>query len=109
MSLLREYGTANCSVTLSVSTDERETDRGPTRPATNRCPDPMAGGIETEDQRRLLVENGCELGQGFLFSRPVFLDQIERMYKSTRPSPGSSPRSRHVPARSVPQVMGSGA
>jgi len=31
----------------------------------------VAEGVETEDQRRALVELGCDVGQGYLFSRPV--------------------------------------
>jgi diguanylate cyclase (GGDEF)-like protein/PAS domain S-box-containing protein len=31
----------------------------------------VAEGVETEKQRELLLELGCVLGQGFLFSRPV--------------------------------------
>ena len=31
----------------------------------------VAEGIETEDQRRALQDLGCDLGQGYLFSRPV--------------------------------------
>ena len=31
----------------------------------------IAEGIETEEQRRLVQELGCELGQGFLFARPM--------------------------------------
>ncbi|MFM7652223.1 MAG: putative bifunctional diguanylate cyclase/phosphodiesterase [Vulcanococcus sp.] len=31
----------------------------------------VAEGIETELQRRLLLEMGCTIGQGYLFSRPV--------------------------------------
>jgi diguanylate cyclase (GGDEF)-like protein/PAS domain S-box-containing protein len=42
---------------------------------------PLAEGIETEQQRRFLVENGCSLGQGFLFSRPVPADQIVTLYR----------------------------
>ena len=37
---------------------------------------PLAEGIETLAQRRFLVEQGCTLGQGFHFSRPVPADQI---------------------------------
>jgi EAL domain-containing protein (putative c-di-GMP-specific phosphodiesterase class I) len=37
----------------------------------------LAEGIETEEQLRFLVERGCELGQGFLFSRPVPAAEIE--------------------------------
>jgi diguanylate cyclase (GGDEF)-like protein/PAS domain S-box-containing protein len=33
--------------------------------------EPLAEGIETDEQRRFLVEHGCLLGQGFHFSRPV--------------------------------------
>ena len=47
--------------------------------------EPIAEGIETEDQRRFLVDRACGLGQGFLFSRPVPLDQIEAMRRSSRP------------------------
>jgi diguanylate cyclase (GGDEF)-like protein/PAS domain S-box-containing protein len=32
---------------------------------------PLAEGIETPEQRAFLVETGCRLGQGYLFSRPV--------------------------------------
>jgi EAL domain-containing protein (putative c-di-GMP-specific phosphodiesterase class I) len=37
----------------------------------------LAEGIETEEQLKFLVEQGCELGQGFLFSRAIPADQIE--------------------------------
>jgi diguanylate cyclase (GGDEF)-like protein/PAS domain S-box-containing protein len=32
---------------------------------------PVAEGIETEAQLRFLVEEGCRVGQGFLFGRPI--------------------------------------
>jgi len=32
---------------------------------------PLAVGVETEEQRRFLVDLGCRLAQGYLFSRPV--------------------------------------
>jgi EAL domain-containing protein (putative c-di-GMP-specific phosphodiesterase class I) len=31
----------------------------------------LAEGIETEDQFRFLLENGCDEGQGYLMSKPV--------------------------------------
>ena len=33
--------------------------------------EPLAEGIETEAQRSFLLEHGCELGQGFLFSHAL--------------------------------------
>jgi diguanylate cyclase (GGDEF)-like protein/PAS domain S-box-containing protein len=42
--------------------------------------EPLAEGIETEAQRRFLVEHGCHIGQGFLFSRPVPAAEIERLW-----------------------------
>ena len=38
--------------------------------------EPLAEGVETEEQRRFLVDQGCRYGQGFLFSRPLPTDQI---------------------------------
>jgi diguanylate cyclase (GGDEF)-like protein/PAS domain S-box-containing protein len=45
---------------------------------------PLAEGIETEEQRRFLVEHGCPLGQGFLFSRAVPADEIRALYDARR-------------------------
>lgn len=39
----------------------------------------VAEGVETEAQRRLLLEMGCDHAQGFLFSRPVDADEFTRM------------------------------
>jgi EAL domain-containing protein (putative c-di-GMP-specific phosphodiesterase class I) len=39
---------------------------------------PLAEGIENEEQLRYLVDHGCELGQGFLFSQPVPSDELIR-------------------------------
>jgi diguanylate cyclase (GGDEF)-like protein len=33
--------------------------------------EPLAEGVETDGQRRFLIERGCVLGQGFLFAAPV--------------------------------------
>ena len=44
----------------------------------------LAEGIETEEQRTFLAELGCDLGQGFLFSRPVPVAEIEAMLAAER-------------------------
>ena len=41
----------------------------------------LAEGIETEDQLRFLTAHGCQLGQGFLLSRPVTGDEIPDLYR----------------------------
>ncbi|HKV69057.1 MAG TPA: EAL domain-containing protein, partial [Gaiellales bacterium] len=42
---------------------------------------PVAEGIETEAQRAFLLEQGCPLGQGYLFSRPVPAAALERIVR----------------------------
>ncbi len=42
---------------------------------------PVAEGVETEAQRRFLVEEGCRVGQGFFFGRPVVPQEIPRLVR----------------------------
>ncbi|HEY3431146.1 MAG TPA: EAL domain-containing protein [Rhodocyclaceae bacterium] len=42
----------------------------------------LAEGVETEGQQRFLDDNGCGLAQGYLFSRPMPLDQALDWLKS---------------------------
>jgi diguanylate cyclase (GGDEF)-like protein len=44
--------------------------------------EPLAEGVETDEQRRYLLEHNCRYGQGFLFSRPVPVHEIETLYGS---------------------------
>jgi diguanylate cyclase (GGDEF)-like protein/PAS domain S-box-containing protein len=45
--------------------------------------EPLAEGVETEQQRSFLVEHGCRYGQGFLFSRPLPTDEIQPFYDAS--------------------------
>ena len=45
----------------------------------------VAEGVETMAQARLLRSQGCELMQGFLFSRPVPADEMAEMLRQHRP------------------------
>ena len=44
----------------------------------------VAEGVETIDQRELLVAAGCDYGQGFLFSKPVPATEFEALLGQTR-------------------------
>lgn len=39
----------------------------------------VAEGVETESQRKFLLENGCDVIQGYLFSRPVPADEFAKL------------------------------
>ena len=39
----------------------------------------VAEGVETEAQREFLRKCSCQVGQGFLYSRPVSVEEFERM------------------------------
>ena len=47
----------------------------------------IAEGIETEGQRKLLADAGCDYGQGFLFSQPVPPEQFEKLLLAQNPRP----------------------
>jgi EAL domain-containing protein (putative c-di-GMP-specific phosphodiesterase class I) len=50
----------------------------------------LAEGIETEEQRRFLLQNGCQFGQGRLFGSPVsaddFLELVVRQASGEHPA-----------------------
>ena len=41
----------------------------------------IAEGVETKEQRQFLLDNGCTLYQGYLFSKPVPIEQFEALLK----------------------------
>jgi EAL domain-containing protein (putative c-di-GMP-specific phosphodiesterase class I) len=54
----------------------------------------VAEGVETESQRQMLRELGCQAAQGYLFSRPLPVDELEDLLRArgnapAGPSPGS--------------------
>jgi EAL domain-containing protein (putative c-di-GMP-specific phosphodiesterase class I) len=44
----------------------------------------LAEGVETEEQNRFLRDHGCQVLQGFLFSRPLPYDELVRFYCGRR-------------------------
>jgi EAL domain-containing protein (putative c-di-GMP-specific phosphodiesterase class I) len=42
----------------------------------------LAEGVETEEQARVLREQGCDEVQGFLFSRPISADQLMKLLEA---------------------------
>jgi diguanylate cyclase (GGDEF)-like protein/PAS domain S-box-containing protein len=60
---------------------------------------PLAEGIETEEQWHFLLEQGCTLGQGFYFGRPVAAEEITPRAKtgSALPEPQEPTGPRAVP------------
>lgn len=48
----------------------------------------IAEGVESEQQRRFLLQEGCRLGQGYLFQRPVAPDLFEQWAGTIQPMVG---------------------
>lgn len=44
----------------------------------------IAEGVETDEQQQFLLEEGCYLGQGFLFYKPLQAGEIERLFAPSR-------------------------
>jgi EAL domain-containing protein (putative c-di-GMP-specific phosphodiesterase class I) len=43
----------------------------------------VAEGIETERQRSILKAMGVDLGQGYLYAKPMRIDDVEAFYRSS--------------------------
>lgn len=43
----------------------------------------IAEGVETEEQRQLLLDNGCYCYQGYLFGKPLPIDKFEALLKQS--------------------------
>jgi len=46
--------------------------------------DLVAEGVETQDQLEWLQQRSCQLGQGYLFSRPISVEDVEKLLTSKR-------------------------
>ncbi|MCH2594206.1 MAG: EAL domain-containing protein, partial [Pirellulales bacterium] len=44
----------------------------------------VAEGIENEEQFRKLNEMGCDIGQGYLFSKPMPHDEVVKLLESNQ-------------------------
>lgn len=45
----------------------------------------VAEGIETEEQYQFLYERGCEIGQGYLFSKPITAEKMFELHHKKQP------------------------
>jgi EAL domain-containing protein (putative c-di-GMP-specific phosphodiesterase class I) len=45
----------------------------------------IAEGVETEHQRQLLLQTGCDYGQGYLFSKPLAPSEFDRWISTVAP------------------------
>jgi len=45
----------------------------------------IAEGVETEAQRALLTQAGCDYAQGYLLSRPLPADEFKELLKGQEP------------------------
>lgn len=52
--------------------------------------DVIAEGVETAEQRDFLLEEGCSVMQGFLFSRPVPPEEVSRLLERQRAARGEA-------------------
>lgn len=46
--------------------------------------DIIAEGVETRDQADFLYDNGCDVSQGYYFSKPVSIEEFENKWKNER-------------------------
>jgi EAL domain-containing protein (putative c-di-GMP-specific phosphodiesterase class I) len=49
--------------------------------------DIIAEGVETQEQREILLAEGCAQYQGYLFSKPLPIDEFEKWLKGNTDSP----------------------
>ena len=52
----------------------------------------VAEGVEKEEQQKYLLENGCDIIQGYYYSKPLSSNEMENFLKSWRPKQDSNLR-----------------
>jgi EAL domain-containing protein (putative c-di-GMP-specific phosphodiesterase class I) len=55
----------------------------------------VAEGVETDTQRRMLVQLGCPLMQGFLTSRPIPADDFLEFWETSQIEPNVTDLQQH--------------
>ncbi|MDO8989519.1 MAG: EAL domain-containing protein [Sideroxyarcus sp.] len=68
---------------LSVGSDDKAIVSAIIAMAKSLKLDVIAEGVETEEQRRMLLNKGCSHFQGYLFSKPVPIEQFEAELATT--------------------------
>ncbi len=51
----------------------------------------IAEGVETKEQRAFLLEHGCDMMQGYYFSRPILPEAFAALLDAGKPLPGNDP------------------
>jgi diguanylate cyclase (GGDEF)-like protein/PAS domain S-box-containing protein len=69
---------------LASSSDDEEIVKTIIAMARNLNIETLAEGVETDEQRRFLLKQGCQKMQGFLFGRPLPPEEIERLWAMGR-------------------------
>jgi len=66
---------------IGIDTSDKAVVRAIIAMASSIGVDVIAEGVETEEQRKLLLQKGCTLFQGDLFGRPIPIEQFETQLK----------------------------
>ena len=82
LSYLQKFAFSELKIDRSFTSEIQETGtymiiRSIIQIARNLEIDVVAEGVETEQQVQLLKELGCEIAQGYLYYKPMSLDDIE--------------------------------
>jgi len=79
-----DYLKIDCSFTENILTDSRAMalTEAITVMAHKLGLEVIAEGIETKEQHKLLMDIGCEYGQGFMYNRPLLAKDLEKLLET---------------------------